>query len=90
MGKQQLSATARRNKAAADKLMAMSPARKAKKAHAQREKRQAEKEGKNVDGLDYDHKRQAFVSIRSNRSNQYDEGVRGGTKAESGNNYNTK
>jgi len=90
MGKQQLSATARRDKAAADLLMAKSPARRAKKAHAQREKRKAEKEGRNVDGLDYDHKRQAFVSIRSNRGNEYEKGVRGGTKAESGNNYSTK
>jgi len=82
--RQQLSATARRDKAAADKLAAMSPARKAKKAHAQRERRKALKEGRNLDGLDYDHKRQKFVSVRSNRGNEGQ-----GTKSESGNNYNT-
>ena len=36
---QKLSATARRAKASRDKAYAMSPARKAKKAHAQREAR---------------------------------------------------
>jgi hypothetical protein len=37
--RQQLSPQARRDKAARDKAYAMSPARKAKKAHAQRERR---------------------------------------------------
>jgi len=82
MGKQQLSAAARRNKAAADKLMAMTPERKAKKAHAQREARKSPAEAK---GQDYDHKRQAFVSVKSNRGNEGE-----GTKKESGSNYNTK
>ena len=82
MGKQKLSAAARRNKAAADKLMAMTPERKAKKAHAQREARKSPAEAK---GRDYDHKRQAFVSVKSNRGNEGE-----GTKKESGANYNTK
>ena len=37
--RQQLSPQARRDKAARDKAYAMSPARKAKKAHSQRERR---------------------------------------------------
>ncbi len=78
---QQLSATARRDKAARDKAYAMTPARKAKKAHAQREARKNPDQSK---GQDYDHKRQAFVSVESNRGN---EGK--GTKSESGANYNT-
>jgi len=78
---QKLSATARRDKAARDKAYAMTPARKAKKAHAEREKRTHPEESK---GQDYDHKRQAYVSVKSNRGN---EGK--GTKEESGNNYNT-
>lgn len=78
---QQLSATARRDKAARDKAFAMTPARKAKKAHAQREARKNPIQAK---GQDYDHKRQAFVSEESNRGN---EGK--GTKCESGANYNT-
>ena len=82
--RQQLSPAARRAKAARDKAYAMSPERKAKKAHSQRLRRKAKKEGRNIDGLDYDHKRQDFVTIRSNRGN---EGI--GTQHESGRNYNT-
>ena len=80
--RQTLSATAARDKAARDKAYAMSPARKAKKAHAQRERRKNPSEAQ---GQDYDHKRQAFVSVKSNRGN---EGL--GTQQESGANYNTK
>ena len=79
--RQQLSPSARRAKAARDKAYAMSPARKAKKAHAQREKRKNPME---AIGQDYDHKRQRFVSVKSNRGN---EGI--GTKYESGARYNT-
>ena len=79
--RQQLSPQARRGKAARDKAYAMSPARKAKKAHAQRERRKNPTE---AIGQDYDHKRQKFVSVKSNRGN---EGL--GTRRESGNNYNT-
>jgi|TARA_B110000879_G_C11177139_1_gene516591 hypothetical protein len=82
--RQQLSATARRDKAARDKAYAMTPARKAKKAHSQRKRSAAKKAGQNIDGQDYDHKRQQFVSVKSNRGN---EGI--GTQSESGNNYNT-
>jgi hypothetical protein len=83
--RQQLSPSARRAKAARDKAYAMSPERKAKKAHAQRERSAAKKKGQNLDGQDYDHKRQKFVSVKSNRGN---EGL--GTQQESGQKYNTK
>jgi len=79
--RQQLSPQARRDKAARDKAYAMSPARKAKKAHAQRERRKNPTEAV---GQDFDHKRQKCVSVKSNRGN---EGL--GTQQESGNNYNT-
>ena len=79
--RQQLSPQARRAKAARDKAYAMSPAGKAKKAHAQRERRKNPNEAV---GQDYDHKRQKFVSVKSNRGN---EGI--GTKRESGARYNT-
>ena len=79
--RQQLSPQARRDKAARDKAYAMSPARKAKKAHAQRERRKNPSE---AEGQDYDHKRQKFVSVKSNRGN---EGM--GTRHESSANYNT-
>jgi hypothetical protein len=82
--RQQLSPSARRAKAARDKAYAMTPDRKAKKAHAQRERSAAKKKGQNLDGQDYDHKRQRFVSVKSNRGN---EGI--GTRSESGNKYNT-
>ena len=72
--RQQLSPAAKRDKAAPD--------RKAKKAHAQREARKNPDQAK---GQDYDHKRQAFVSVKSNRGN---EGL--GTKREGKENYNTK
>lgn len=83
--RQQLSPQARRDKAARDKAYAMTPERKAKKADSQRKRTAAKKKGQNLDGLDYDHKRQAFVSVKSNRGN---EGL--GTQQESGANYNTK
>ncbi len=82
--RQQLSPQARRDKAARDKAYAMSPERKAKKAHAQRERSAAKKKGVNLDGRDYDHKRQAFVSVKSNRGNEGQ-----GTRSESGASYNT-
>ncbi|MDA9245703.1 hypothetical protein N9P20_00915 [Polaribacter sp.] len=79
--RQQLSPAARRAKAARDKAYAMSPARKAKKAHAQRKRRENPSE---AEGQDYDHKRQAFVSVKSNRGNEGQ-----GTQKESGANYST-
>ena len=81
---QKLSPTARRAKAARDLAYAKSPARRAKKAHAQREKRAAIKAGTYVKGKDYDHKRQAFVDRGSNRGNEGE-----GTKKEGNNNYKT-
>lgn len=83
--RQQLSSAARRDKAARDLAFAKSPARKAKKAHAQRERTAAKKRGVNLDGRDYDHKRQGFVSVKSNRGNEGQ-----GTRQESGADYNTK
>ena len=79
--RQQLSSAAKRNKAARDKAYAMTPERKAKKAHAQREARKNPEQAK---GQDYDHKRQKFVSVKSNRGNEGQ-----GTQSESGANYNT-
>jgi AMMECR1 domain-containing protein len=78
---QKLSPTAKRDKAARDLAFAKTPARRAKKAHAQRERNANPSVAKNKD---YDHKRQAFVSVKSNRGNEGD-----GTKRESGNNYKT-
>ena len=74
MSKQRLSAAAAKAKAV----------RRAKKAHSQRERRAAIKAGRNVANKDYDHKRQTYVSVKSNRGN---EGK--GTKKEGSKNYKT-
>ena len=78
---QKLAATARRDKAARDLAFAKSPARRAKKAHAQREARANPTAAK---GKDYDHKDQKWKTAKANRGNDGE-----GTKKESGNNYKT-
>ena len=80
--KQKLSAQARRDKAARDLAFAKSPARRAKKAHAQREARANPSAAKNKD---FDHKRGRFVSVKSNRGNEGE-----GTKKEGKKNYKHK
>lgn len=76
---QKLSPAARRAKAARDKAYAMTPARRAKKAHAQRMRRKA---GDTAEGKDWDHKDQRWESPAQNRGNDGQ-----GTKKESGKNY---
>tara|TARA_R110000782_G_scaffold266348_1_gene360718 strand:+ start:41 stop:325 length:285 start_codon:yes stop_codon:yes gene_type:complete len=75
--KQKLSAKAAKAKAIRDKAYAMTPDRKAKKAHAQRKRRSAKKKGVNVKGKDWDHKDGRWESIARNRSNDSE-----GTKKE--------
>ena len=79
---QRLSAQARRDKAARDLAFAKSPARRAKKAHSQRMRRQNPSAAK---GKDFDHKRGKFVSVKSNRGNEGE-----GTIKEGKNNYRYK
>jgi hypothetical protein len=76
---QNLSPQARRAKAARDKAYAMTPDRRAKKAHAQREARANPSAAKNKD---YDHKDQRWETPAQNRGNDGE-----GTKKESGKNY---
>ena len=78
---QNLSAAARRDKAARDKAYAMTPDRRKKKAHAQREARANPEAAK---GKDYDHKDGRWESPAQNRGNDGE-----GTKKESGKNYKT-
>jgi len=80
--KQRLSAQARRDKAARDLAFAKTPARRAKKAHSQRE---ARANPSTAAGKDYDHKRGRFVSVNSNRGNEGE-----GTIKEGKENYNHK
>ncbi len=69
MAKQKLSAKARAAKKARDLAFAKTFARKRKKAENQRKRRQAKKDGKNIDGKDYDHKSKRFKSVKANRGN---------------------
>ena len=84
MSKQRLSVAAAKAKAVRDLEYANRPDREAKRASSQREKRAAIKAGTYVAGKDYDHKRQKYVSVESNRGNEGE-----GTKKEGNNNYKT-
>ena len=68
MGKQKLSKEAAEAKKRRDKAEAMTPRRRRMKAENQRKRRAAEKAGRNIDGMDYDHTTNSFVSARRNRS----------------------
>jgi len=65
---QKLSSEAKRRKAARDKAVAMTPRRRAMKAENQRKRREAKKNGKNINGMDYDHTTMSFVHSSRNRS----------------------
>ena len=64
-----LSKLAARRKAIRDKKAAMTPDRRRKKAENQKKRRAAIKKGKDIRGLDYDHKTKRFTSIKNNRGN---------------------
>ena len=80
--KQKLSPAAKKHKAARDLAFAKTPARRAKKAHAQRERRKAKREGVNVNGKDWDHKDGRWESVARNLANDGE-----GTKNESKKRY---
>ena len=65
---QKLSPKAKADKAKRDLAYAMTDRRTAMKAENQRKRRAAKKKGQNIDGMDYDHNRKKFVSIKTNRS----------------------
>ena len=67
--KQKLSPAARKRKAVRDLAYAKTADRKAKKAHAQRERRKAVRKGVNVKGKDWDHKDERWETIARNRAN---------------------
>lgn len=79
MAKQKLSPAARRAKAARDLAYAKTDDRRAKKAHAQRERRKA---GSAAKGKDWDHKDGKWKSVSANRGNDGQ-----GTKQEGKKNY---
>ena len=80
--KQNLSPAAAKAKAERDLRYAKTPARRAKKADSQAKRRNAKKNGRNVEGMDYDHRTNRFVSVRTNRGNRGE-----GTKSEGSKNY---
>lgn len=67
--KQKLSPAARKAKAKRDLAYAKTADRRKKKAHAQRERRRAKRRGKDVRGLDWDHKDGRWEKISRNRAN---------------------
>ena len=67
MGKQKLSPKAAKAKAVRDLKAANSPDRKAKRADSQKKRREAKKNGRNIDGKDYDHYTGTFVTAHRNR-----------------------
>lgn len=67
--KQKLSKKAAAAKRVRDKAYAMTPRRRAMKAENQRLRRAAAKKGIKLKGMDYDHKRKKFVSVKVNRGN---------------------
>ena len=78
--KQKLSPAARKAKAKRDLAYAKTADRRKKKAHAQRERRRAKRRGKNVDGLDWDHKDGRWEKISRNRANDGEETKKEGRK----------
>lgn len=65
--KQKLSPSAAKKKAERDLAAANSPYRKRLRADSQKKRRAAEKRGKDLTGLDYDHRTSSFKSVKYNR-----------------------
>jgi len=65
-----LSAKAKAAKKKRDLKAAKTDDRRKKKAENQRKRRAAKKNGKDIRGLDYDHKTKRFTSIKNNRGNR--------------------
>ena len=66
--KQKLSPKAANAKAERDLAYAKTERRTTMKAENQRKRRAAKKAGKDISGMDYDHNRNKFVSVKVNRS----------------------
>ena len=64
---QKLSARALKAKRKRDLAAANTPRRKKMRAENQRKRRKAIKNGKDINGKDYDHTKKRFVSVKANR-----------------------
>jgi len=65
---QKLSSRALMAKRKRDLAAANTPRREKMRAENQRKRRKAIKNGKNIKGMDYDHTKKKFVSVKANRS----------------------
>mgnify|MGYP004452502561 CR=1 FL=1 len=65
--KQKLSKPAALKKAARDLAAANTSKRSTFRAESQKKRRAAKKAGKNIDGMDYDHRTSSFKSVKYNR-----------------------
>jgi hypothetical protein len=82
MAKQKLSPEAALAKARRDLRYANSRDREIKRADAQKKRRAAKKDGKNIDGKDYDHNTGRFTSVAHNRGGTQSKNKPDGTKQE--------
>ena len=82
MAKQKLSPEAAIAKARRDLRYANSRDREIKRADAQKKRRAAKKDGKNIDGKDYDHNTCRFTSVAHNRGGTQSKNKPDGTKQE--------
>ena len=64
---QKLSSRALMAKRKRDLAAANTPRREKMRAENQRKRRKAIKKGKNIKGMDYDHTKKKFVSVKANR-----------------------
>ena len=64
---QKLSSRALMAKRKRDLAAANTPRREKMRAENQRKRRKAIKNGKNIKGMDYDHTKKKFVSVKANR-----------------------
>lgn len=79
MGKQKLSPKAAKAKAERDLRYANTRDREIKRADSQKKRRAAKKKGQSVEGKDFDHYTNSFVSSSRNRAGM---AKKGGTKNE--------
>ena len=82
MAKQKLSPEAALAKARRDLRYANSRDREIKRADAQKKRRAAKKDGKNIDGKDYDHNTGRFTSVAHNSGGTQSKNKPDGTKQE--------
>lgn len=69
--------TARKKKAATDKNINSRPEQKKKRRESGRARTKAKSEGRSIEGKDYDHKQNKFISSKANRGQKEKSRVKG-------------